>query len=142
MYSTTSAGLDAGALREQLMGAVTVPGDAGWDAARQAWNLAVDQRPPATAAARVEERQAGVEYDRPPLHGAKLLQRIARIARFAYGLALEIRDLVGADDQRVGMGSGDPPRLGLRESHRGVGRCLARLLRFIERGRCDREREA
>ena len=28
MYSTTSAGLDAGALREQLMGAVTVPGGA------------------------------------------------------------------------------------------------------------------
>jgi FAD/FMN-containing dehydrogenase len=49
MYSTTSAGLDAGTLREQLMGAVTVPGDAGWDAARQAWNLAVDQRPVAVA---------------------------------------------------------------------------------------------
>ena len=31
------------------MGAVTVPGDAGWDAARQAWNLAVDQRPAAVA---------------------------------------------------------------------------------------------
>ena len=39
MYSTTSAGIDAGALREQLMGAVTVPGDAGWDAARLAWTL-------------------------------------------------------------------------------------------------------
>ena len=49
MYSTTSAGLDAGTLREQLMGTVTVPGDAGWDAARQAWNLAVDQRPAAVA---------------------------------------------------------------------------------------------
>jgi FAD/FMN-containing dehydrogenase len=49
MYSTTLAGLDAGALREQLMGAVTVPGDADWDAARQAWNLAVDQRPAAVA---------------------------------------------------------------------------------------------
>ena len=49
MYSTTSAGLDAGTLREQLMGTVTVPGDAGWDAARQAWNLAVDQRPVAVA---------------------------------------------------------------------------------------------
>jgi UDP-N-acetylenolpyruvoylglucosamine reductase len=49
MYSTTSAGLDAGVLREQLMGAVTTPGDAGWDAARQAWNLAIDQRPAAVA---------------------------------------------------------------------------------------------
>jgi FAD/FMN-containing dehydrogenase len=49
MYSTTSAGLDAGALREQLMGAVTVPGDADWDTARLAWNLAIDQRPAAVA---------------------------------------------------------------------------------------------
>jgi FAD/FMN-containing dehydrogenase len=49
MYSTTSAGLDAGTLREQLMGAVTVPGDVDWDAARQAWNLAVDQHPAAVA---------------------------------------------------------------------------------------------
>ena len=49
MYSNTSAGLDAGTLREQLKGAVTVPGDVGWDAARQAWNLAVDQRPVAVA---------------------------------------------------------------------------------------------
>src|SRR3954452_13789898 len=49
MYSTTSAGLDAGALREQLTGAVTVPGDAGWDEARRAWDLGVDQRPGALA---------------------------------------------------------------------------------------------
>jgi FAD binding domain/Berberine and berberine like len=49
MYSTISAGLDAGTLREQLIGSVSVPGDAGWDAARQAWNLAVDQRPAAVA---------------------------------------------------------------------------------------------
>ncbi len=49
MYSTTSAGLDAGTLREQLMGTVTAPGDDGWDAARQAWNLAVDQQPAAVA---------------------------------------------------------------------------------------------
>jgi UDP-N-acetylenolpyruvoylglucosamine reductase len=49
MYSTISAGLDAGTLRDQLTGPVSVPGDAGWDAARQAWNLAVDQRPAAVA---------------------------------------------------------------------------------------------
>jgi FAD/FMN-containing dehydrogenase len=49
MYSTTSAGLDAGALREQLMGTVTAPGDDGWDTARLAWNLAVDQQPAAVA---------------------------------------------------------------------------------------------
>ena len=36
---------DVAALREGLAGAVVLPGDAGWDAARQAWNLAADQRP-------------------------------------------------------------------------------------------------
>jgi FAD/FMN-containing dehydrogenase len=49
MYSTTTTALDFSALRAGLMGTVTVPGDAGWDGARQAWNLAVDQRPAAVA---------------------------------------------------------------------------------------------
>ena len=40
-------GLDS--LRELLDGEIVVPGDAGWDDARQAWNLAVDQRPAAVA---------------------------------------------------------------------------------------------
>jgi FAD/FMN-containing dehydrogenase len=33
------------ALGEQMRGDVVLPGDSGWDAARSAWNLAVDQRP-------------------------------------------------------------------------------------------------
>jgi FAD/FMN-containing dehydrogenase len=37
------------ALRARLAGQVAVPGDAGWDEARQAWNLSVDQRPVAVA---------------------------------------------------------------------------------------------
>jgi FAD/FMN-containing dehydrogenase len=37
------------ALRGRLAGQVVLPGDRGWDAARQAWNLAVDQRPFAVA---------------------------------------------------------------------------------------------
>jgi len=49
MYSTTTTALDFSQLRQRLMGAVTVPGDAAWDTARQAWNLAVDQRPVAVA---------------------------------------------------------------------------------------------
>jgi FAD/FMN-containing dehydrogenase len=49
MYSTTSTALDVRALREQLTGAVSVPGDSDWDGARQAWNLAVDQQPAAVA---------------------------------------------------------------------------------------------
>lgn len=32
-------------LRTRVRGTVTAPGDPGWDVARQAWNLAVDQRP-------------------------------------------------------------------------------------------------
>ena len=45
MYGMTSSAPDVRALREKLTGAVTVAGDAGWDDARAAWNLAVDQRP-------------------------------------------------------------------------------------------------
>ena len=37
--------MDLRALSDQLAGDMVVPGDAPWDAARQAWNLAVDQRP-------------------------------------------------------------------------------------------------
>jgi hypothetical protein len=40
---------DVEALRARLEGAVYGPSDAGWDQARQAWNLAVDQRPAAVA---------------------------------------------------------------------------------------------
>jgi FAD/FMN-containing dehydrogenase len=49
MYSTTTTALDFSQLRRRLIGAVTVPGDAAWDTARQAWNLSVDQRPVAVA---------------------------------------------------------------------------------------------
>jgi hypothetical protein len=34
-------------LRERIAGDVFLPGDAGWDGARQAWNLAADQHPAA-----------------------------------------------------------------------------------------------
>jgi FAD/FMN-containing dehydrogenase len=49
MYGITSSAPDVRALREELTGVVTVAGDAGWDDARVAWNLAVDQRPAAVA---------------------------------------------------------------------------------------------
>ena len=39
------AGRDLDALRAAVAGEVFVPGQAGYDQARQAWNLAVDQRP-------------------------------------------------------------------------------------------------
>jgi FAD/FMN-containing dehydrogenase len=37
------------ALRARIAGDFLLPGDAGWDEARRAWNLAVDQRPAAVA---------------------------------------------------------------------------------------------
>ena len=46
MNSTdTMAGRDLQALRAAIAGQVFVPGQAGYDQARQAWNLAVDQCP-------------------------------------------------------------------------------------------------
>jgi len=41
----TIAGRDLAALRAAVAGPVSVPGDAGYDQARQAWNLVADQRP-------------------------------------------------------------------------------------------------
>jgi FAD/FMN-containing dehydrogenase len=41
--------LHARALRARLQGDLVLPGDESWDEARQAWNLAVDQRPAAVA---------------------------------------------------------------------------------------------
>jgi FAD/FMN-containing dehydrogenase len=44
--ATGSAGVDRmRRLGDDLAGDVVIPGDDDWDAARQAWNLAVDQRP-------------------------------------------------------------------------------------------------
>jgi FAD/FMN-containing dehydrogenase len=42
---TASSQLDLWPLNAALAGRAFAPGDGGWDAARQAWNLAVDQRP-------------------------------------------------------------------------------------------------
>ena len=45
MLSISPLASDVATLRDPLDGSVVLPGDDGWDAARQAWNLAVDQRP-------------------------------------------------------------------------------------------------
>jgi FAD binding domain-containing protein len=45
MYGITSSAPEVRALQDELSGTVTIAGDAGWDEARAAWNLAVDQRP-------------------------------------------------------------------------------------------------
>jgi FAD/FMN-containing dehydrogenase len=49
MYGITSSAPEVRALKDELTGAVTVAGDAGWDDARAAWNLALDQRPAVVA---------------------------------------------------------------------------------------------
>ncbi|MFI6427827.1 FAD-binding oxidoreductase [Promicromonospora sp. NPDC050880] len=43
--------LDAATLRAELDGSLFLPGEDGWDEARQAWQLTVDQRPEAVVAA-------------------------------------------------------------------------------------------
>src|SRR5215217_5741705 len=45
MLSISPLSSDVAPLGDALTGSVVLPGDAGWDAARQAWNLAADQRP-------------------------------------------------------------------------------------------------
>ncbi|WP_327581888.1 FAD-binding oxidoreductase [Nonomuraea sp. NBC_00507] len=47
-------------LRRALPGRFLLPGDAGWDAARQAWNLAADQQPVAVAVPTTPKEVAAV----------------------------------------------------------------------------------
>ena len=47
-------------LRDRLAGATVLAGDGGWDAARQAWNLSVDQRPVAVVFPEAAEDVAAV----------------------------------------------------------------------------------
>src|SRR5215218_10465573 len=49
MLITDPPGIDLTSLRDRMDGRVSAPGDLDWDEARQAWNLAVDQRPAAVA---------------------------------------------------------------------------------------------
>jgi FAD binding domain/Cyclic nucleotide-binding domain len=59
------------ALRGRLTGQVVLPGDPEWDEARQAWNLAVDQRPFAVALVEsVEDVVEVVEFARA--HGLRI----------------------------------------------------------------------
>lgn len=47
-------------LRDRLAGEIVLAGDGGWDAARQAWNLSVDQRPVAVVFPKAAEDVAAV----------------------------------------------------------------------------------
>jgi hypothetical protein len=60
-----SASFDASALRARIAGDVVTPADDSWDEARQAWNLAVDQRPVAVVfPASAEDVAATIEHAR------------------------------------------------------------------------------
>ena len=65
MLSTHPLDSDLDALRAQLDGVIVLPGDETWDQARQAWNLAADQRPELVALPRsAGDVQAIVDYAR------------------------------------------------------------------------------
>src|SRR3712207_5686836 len=65
MLTTDQIYADVRELDARLEGTAAGPGDEGWDAARQAWNLAVDQRPAMVVVARsVADVVAVVEYAR------------------------------------------------------------------------------
>ena len=44
-FPRAAAPLDPSALRARVEGDIVLPGDDTWDAARVAWNLAIDQHP-------------------------------------------------------------------------------------------------
>src|SRR5215217_2678954 len=71
MLSTHPLESDVAALRSRIDGSVVLPGEADWDAARQAWNLAVDQRPSLVALPEsAADVQALVDFART--HGLRI----------------------------------------------------------------------
>jgi len=65
MLMTGGLGLDVQDLRARLAGTIAAPGDSGWDDARRAWNLAIDQRPALVALPEnVDDVVAIVEFAR------------------------------------------------------------------------------
>ena len=67
MLEDDRALLDVSPLRERMAGRVVTPGDDEWDDARQAWNLAADQRPALVALPEsAEDVVAVVEFARGP----------------------------------------------------------------------------
>jgi FAD/FMN-containing dehydrogenase len=106
MYSTTSTALDVRALRDQMTGAVTVPGDSDWDVARQAWNLAVDQQPAAVAEPEtVADVVAVVHYAR-----ARGLRVAAQGTGHAASSLAPLRDTILVKTHRMRTVQIDPER--------------------------------
>ena len=81
----------APALRDLCGGAIALPGDDGYDAARQAFNLAVDQRPAAVAYPADEHEVAAiVRTAREPLTRAHELAEVCGAERLLAGIRREL----------------------------------------------------
>jgi FAD/FMN-containing dehydrogenase len=111
MLSISPLSADVATLRQGLAGDVVLPGDAGWDAARQAWNLAADQRPALVA---LPESAADVQA----------------LVDFARGRGLRVA-MQGTGHNAVPMGPLDDTLLIKTERMRGVEiderNCIARV---------------
>ena len=69
--SRASHAIDLSSLAPRLSGAALAPGDDGWDAARQAWNLAADQHPAAWCSpSGADDVRATVDFARE--HGLRV----------------------------------------------------------------------
>ena len=74
MTSTSAATHDLAPLRSSVSGPVFAPGEDGWDAARQAWNVLADQRPAGVVFAQsADDVAACVEFART--HGLRVAPR-------------------------------------------------------------------
>ncbi len=75
--TSTGGELDLHGLRSRCAGPVTGPGDATWDQARMAWNVAVDQRPAVVAQA--------TDYYQRELSGAATVGRASCVTAYFAG---------------------------------------------------------
>ena len=120
MLSIRPLDSDVAALRAAVPGSVVLPGDETWDAAAQAWNLAVDQRPALVALpAHADDVAALVDFARAPrparrAAGHRPRRRPARPAR-RHAAGQHERDARRPDRRRAPH----RPRRGRRAVDRG-----------------------
>ena len=90
------------------------------------------------------DRDGRQEGDAPAAHRTQLRDRVLVRLRFRQRPPVEHRDLVAADDDRVGMAHGDRVRLLLGEAHGERGWRLAGARRLVDAGahRLERQPEA